>query len=336
MRRRGDGAVMAHSRRRTGRRRPRRAPRLRARRSATAPAADRDALAVPPWRLAATVCGPIAGMSRRKSCPRFGALTNTPAGRKAAGGRACRNAATRASIGVSVPSAASTEERRGPLAMTTPLPGVERRQRGDQRRAMRMSASACGVAARAPIGPKRRQQARRDIVRADHLEAFALENRRDAGEQMVVAARNRQREFRQPLDRPPIEAQVGEFRPVSPPISATSATPWALSVVNSLPSWPMRSHTWANVSISGSAAPAMPTRNGGRPAAAAARATRAEFPAAADDGERARIARLAQASSSRPARGVQTAVSPLSRRRRRPVAPPAGRGGRGDLFDPLL
>ena len=40
-----------------------------------------------------------------------------------------------------------------------------------------------------------------------------------------------------------------------------------------------------------------------------------EFPAAADDGERAGLARFAQASSSRPARGVQIARSPPSRRK---------------------
>ncbi len=48
---------------------------------------------------------------------------------------------------------------------------------------------------------------------ADDVEALALEDRGDAGEQVVVAAAKRQREFRQALDRAPIEAQVGELRP---------------------------------------------------------------------------------------------------------------------------
>ena len=78
----------------------------------------------------------------------------------------------------------------------------------------------------------------------------------------------------------------------------------------------MRSQTWAKASIAGSAAPTYADQE--RRAAGGgggARDLDREFPAAADDGERARLARLAQASSSRPARGVQIARSPPSRKK---------------------
>ena len=58
-----------------------------------------------------------------------------------------------------------------------------------------------------------RDEARRDLVRADDADALALEDRREAGEQAVVAAAKQLRQIGRPLDRAPVEPQVGEFRP---------------------------------------------------------------------------------------------------------------------------
>ena len=77
------------------------------------------------------------------------------------------------------------------------LPGVERRQRGDQRRAH--ADVGLGLRRRGARADRaeRREQLRRDLMGADDLEAFALEDRGDAGEQVVVAAAKRQRELGQ-------------------------------------------------------------------------------------------------------------------------------------------
>ena len=194
MRNRRGGALMARSRRRTGRQRRRRARPPRARRSARAPAATATpcncALAA-----AAIVCGPIAGMSRRKSWPRLGALTNTPDGPERRSRRASRSSATRASI-ASVPSAASIATTR-PSATTTPWPASNGDSAAISAAPMRMSASACGATARAPIGPSGASSCGAISWAPTTLQAFALEDRRDAGEQVVVAAAKRLRELGQ-------------------------------------------------------------------------------------------------------------------------------------------
>ena len=47
----------------------------------------------------------------------------------------------------------------------------------------------------------------------EHADALALENRRDAGEQPVVAAAKQLREPRRALHSAPVEPEIGEFWP---------------------------------------------------------------------------------------------------------------------------
>ncbi len=76
-----------------------------------------------------------------------------------------------------------------------------------------MSASSSGVGPRPASAPVGRDQARRDLVRADDAHALALEDRGEADEQAVVATAKQLRKLAGALDRAPVEPQVGEFRP---------------------------------------------------------------------------------------------------------------------------
>ena len=134
---------------------------------------------------------------------------------------ACRPGETQAARGAQLGDA--RQHRVGPLGRLDrddaaagdddPLSGVEGRQRGDQRRAD--ADVGLGLRRRGALADRaeRREQLRRDLMGANDVEAFALEDRGDAGKQAVVAAAKRLRELWQALDRAPIEAQVGELGP---------------------------------------------------------------------------------------------------------------------------
>jgi hypothetical protein len=53
----------------------------------------------------------------------------------------------------------------------------------------------------------------RNLVRAKNADSLALEDRGQADEKPVVPATQQLREFGRPLDRAPIEPEIGEFRP---------------------------------------------------------------------------------------------------------------------------
>ena len=61
--------------------------------------------------------------------------------------------------------------------------------------------------------PGGRGEPRRDLVRADDADAFALEDRGEPDEQAVVAAAKELRELGGALHRAPVEPQIGEFGP---------------------------------------------------------------------------------------------------------------------------
>ena len=75
------------------------------------------------------------------------------------------------------------------------LPGVEIGQRAMSRAPKAMSASSSGAGAARGEPSLRRDEARRDLVGADDAHALALEDRREADEQAVVAAAEKLREF---------------------------------------------------------------------------------------------------------------------------------------------
>ena len=157
------------------------------------------------------VFGPIAGMSSLRSCPRLGALTNTPAATREAQPpvRAHLRDAREHRVG-----AFRRLDRQNPAGGDDrALPGVERREGVEE-------ASAEGnvrlVLRRGRAGAERTdgsEEDRRNLVRADHADSLALEDRGQADEKPVVPAAQQLRELGRPLDRAPIEPEVGEFRP---------------------------------------------------------------------------------------------------------------------------
>ena len=197
------------------------------------------------------------------------------------------------------------------------LPDVERRQRGDQRRAerdvgllLRRRGAACrsGPAARAvaarprarrrPAGPRARRSQR--CRRAGHC------RRRE------TAAPARQRASPRPSRDADRRIPAASRRRPSPPrrcgaprTRRTACRPRRCGARHAdKPRSPDRT------------APTTPTRNGSRPAAAAACATSSGKPPPPQTmASGAGCARLAQASSSFPARGMQIARSPPSRRK---------------------
>ena len=230
------------TRRRTG---PRRRPRARSvSRSTTS---TRPAASATPRNCAlpapAIVCGPIAGMSSRRSCPRFGAFTSTPAGPLCLIRPLARISATRASI-ASVPSAASIARTR-PAATIAPCPASKVGQRVEQPCAERdVGLRPPARRRRAPSSPRGASEPRRDLVRADDADAFALEDRRRA-RRAARCRRARKAARARParLTAPQSSRRSANSGRVIAPIIAISPMARSFSAANSLPTSPMRTQT---------------------------------------------------------------------------------------------
>ena len=91
------------------------------------------------------------------------------------------------------------------------LPRVVFGQRGQQPRAEGDVGLVLGRRAAPGERARRRHQPRRDLVGADDPHPFALEDRREAGEQAVVAAAKELRQFAGAPDRAPVEPEFGQF-----------------------------------------------------------------------------------------------------------------------------
>ena len=155
------------------------------------------------------VFGPTAGMSSRRSCPRLGALTSTPARPRKA------QAAAGAQFGDArehrVGPFGRLDRQNAPAATTAPCPASNVDSAPISGRRARCRLRPAATAARAPNGPagasSRGAISWAPTTRTPSLSKIA----RNADEEPVVAAAKQLREPRHPLHRAPVEPEVGEF-----------------------------------------------------------------------------------------------------------------------------
>ena len=158
-----------------------------------------------------TVCGPMAGRSKRRSWLGFGALTRTPTPAGVVARPCPRKSAMRASR-LSVPSAASTPST-WPLATTTAWPTSNGPSAEITASARAISASILRrrlVTAHDAFG---RDYFRRHVAHTDDANTVFLKQARQPRQEPVVAAAEEADHPRHQPDRQPVQADLRERRP---------------------------------------------------------------------------------------------------------------------------
>src|ERR1700722_12167289 len=188
------------------------------------------------------VFGPTAGMSSLRSCPRLGAFTRTPARPARRSRPSARISATRASM-ASVPSAASIASTR-PAATTAPCPAskVDNAPRSDAPSAMSVSSSSDG--ARAPMGPNAaRRQGAISCAPTTRTPSRSMIAARPASSPLSPR-RNSCASPAALLTAPQSSLRSASSGLVIAPIITISAIARSFSAAKSLPTSPIRTHTW--------------------------------------------------------------------------------------------
>ena len=281
---------------------------------------ERDPAQLRP-RGAAIVSGPIAGMSRRRSCPRLGALTRTPAGplrRRRPLGAHVRDAGEHR-----VGSLGRLDGQHPAGADDGALPGVEARQRLEQLRAegdVGLVVRRDGARRRA-VRPARRGAARSHArrrcgrPRARRSRQGRPEGRCRRGETAAQARRLASPRPSRAADR---RIRAGSSRRRSP--SRRSRAPSARrTACRPRPSAPRRAD---RLRSPGPTSPTTPIRNGARPAAARVRRDLQRERAGAAEDRQGPGATAPSASSRRPPAHASSSLPPAERRSpdRRPAA----------------
>ena len=178
----------------------------------------------------------MVGRSTRSSCPGFGALTSTPLR------RALLEPANLAQLG------AAGEHGVGPLGGFDGqhmalghhggLPDIEAPERPDHAEAGVDIGPVLGGGRLVAERSLARQKLRRHVVGAVHAVTFGFQEAHDLRQDVVVAADAETDDERQIADGTEIELDIGEIRPVTPPMITRSRQPLSSRAANSLPTSP--------------------------------------------------------------------------------------------------